>query len=88
MPQDFVSLLRYYWKDRNDLTREGLAEELKLELDTDIEYSKTDISKWEKGKRIPAEHVVAVLDTILSAGGVLIKAAGYASQLPEGQKAA
>ncbi|MDD5701435.1 MAG: hypothetical protein PHU23_05225 [Dehalococcoidales bacterium] len=31
---------------------------------------------------------MAVLDKIPSAGGVLIKAAGYASQLPEGQKTA
>jgi transcriptional regulator with XRE-family HTH domain len=86
MSRDFGSLLRYYRKDRNDLTQEGLAEELKLELDTDVKYTKTDISKWEKGKRIPAEHVVEVLDKVLSAGDVLIKAAGYIVQLPESQK--
>jgi hypothetical protein len=86
MPRDFGTLLRHYRKDRNDLTQDGLAEELKLELDTDIKYTKTDISKWEKGKRIPAEHVVEVLDKILSAGGVLIKAAGYTVQLTESQQ--
>jgi transcriptional regulator with XRE-family HTH domain len=86
MPQDFGSLLRYYRKDKNDLTQEALAEELKLELGTDVEYSKTDISKWEKGKRVPVEYVVEALDKILSANGVLIKAVGCTVQISEAQK--
>ena len=78
MADNFGPLLRK-WRNASDLTQEQLAEELRIALEQES-YSKSDVSKWECGNKIPKEELVEELEKILSPPkGVLLRAAGYTS---------
>ena len=76
MAEKFGPLLRKFRK-LSDLTQEGLVKELRIALEQES-YSKSDISKWERGSKIPPEDLVNTLEEILSIPkGLLLKVAGY-----------
>ncbi len=78
MAEKFGPLLRKFRK-LSDLTQEGLVKEFRIALEQES-YSKSDISKWERGSKIPPEDLVNTLEEILSIPkGLLLKATGYTS---------
>ncbi|MFC1956618.1 helix-turn-helix domain-containing protein [Chloroflexota bacterium] len=76
MAEKFGPLLRK-WRKISDLTQEQLTKELRIAIEQES-YSKSDVSKWERGNKIPTEELVEELEKILSIPkGLLLRAAGY-----------
>jgi transcriptional regulator with XRE-family HTH domain len=80
MTTRFGRILKEWRVDKHCFTQQKLAEELRVTSDNE-RYNKSDISKWERGHRVPPEHVVETLEKVLEISDhLLIKAAGYGNE--------